>query len=87
MLAAHCGCGVVSLLVIPDLFEHRRMRLANSAVSHEQVNRLAVVEVVVKFAVRPEARKRLAIDEALLPKAAQPPERHILVAAHKADKL
>jgi len=41
----------------------------------------------VELAVRPDARKRPAIDETFLPQATQTPERHVLVGADKADEL
>jgi hypothetical protein len=68
------------------VFGYNWMRLRDTAMCDEQVHRFTGVEVVVKFAVRPDARKRPPIHEAFFPKAAQAPERHVFIAADKAPR-
>ncbi|MGA3098000.1 MAG: hypothetical protein ABSF25_16215 [Bryobacteraceae bacterium] len=70
----------------PNFFEHLLMDFQMAPLGQE-VERLAVVQVVVKLAVRSEAWERPASDEATLPQPAQAPVGNILIAPGESHYL
>src|ERR1035441_5357201 len=86
MLAANRRAGVILLAMAANLFEHLRMDLKPAPLGQE-VERLAVVQVVVELAKRPEAGERPASDEATLPQPPQAAVADILIAPGEAHDL
>jgi hypothetical protein len=76
VLAANCRTGIVLLAMAPNLFEHLRVDF-----------KMAIVQVVVEFAVRADAGECPAIQEATLPQPAQAPMSDILIASDEAYDL
>jgi hypothetical protein len=86
VLATNGRACIVLLAVAANFFEYLRMDLKPAPLGQE-VERLAAIQVVVKLAVRPEAREGPASHEATLPKPPQAPVRDILIVTHKAYNL
>jgi hypothetical protein len=86
VLATNSRTGIVLFAVAANLFEHLWMDLKPPPLGQE-VERFAIIQIVVKFAVRPETGERPAIDQATLPQPAQASVRDIFIASRQAHDL